>query len=162
MTLLLSRQEQLSGSKEMVIDGIELSKEIRSKLKEDITSLKETYNEVPHLVVLLIGNDPASESYVKAKERACKQVGIKSTLIKYEDTITEQFLLDEITKLNNDQSVHGILVQLPLPAHISQDSVIDHMSQIKDVEHLNVVSTSFLTRWPKAPYWLTIVFARYL
>lgn len=144
MILPLSHQERLSGSKEMVIDGIELSKEIRSKLKEDITSLQKTYNEVPHLVVLLIGNDPASESYVKAKERACKQVGIKSTLIKYEDTITEQFLLDEITELNNDQSVHGILVQLPLPAHISQDSVIDHMSQIKDVDGLHPFNISRL------------------
>ncbi len=128
----------------MIIDGKVLSTEIRNNLKQEITSIKEQYNEVPHLVVLLIGNDPASLSYVKAKDRACKQVGIQSTLITYESTITEQFLLDEITKLNNDDSVHGILVQLPLPKHISQDSVIDHMSQIKDVDGLHPFNISRL------------------
>lgn len=128
----------------MIIDGNSLSKEIRTQLKKDIKDIQNTYKEVPHLVVLLIGNDPASESYVMAKERACKQVGIKSTLIKYKDSITEEFLLNEITKLNQDDSVHGILVQLPLPNHISQDSVIDHLSQIKDVDGLHPFNISRL------------------
>lgn len=128
----------------MIIDGKVLSSEIRNNLKEQIKNIEKQYKEVPHLVVLLVGNDPASESYVKAKERACKQVGIKSTLIKYDSKITEQFLLDEITKLNIDDSVHGILVQLPLPQHISQDSVIDHMSQIKDVDGLHPFNISRL------------------
>lgn len=127
-----------------IIDGTLLSKEIRTKLKNDVIELNKTYKEVPHLVVLLIGNDPASESYVKAKERACKQIGIKSSLIKYENSITEEFLLDEISKLNKDKTVHGILVQLPLPKHISQDSVIDHMSQIKDVDGLHPFNISRL------------------
>ena len=132
------------GIDSKIINGTTLSKEIRNKLKNDVIELQKTYKEVPHLVVLLIGNDPASESYVKAKERACKQIGIDSTLIKYEDSITEEFLLEEITKLNNDPSVHGLLVQLPLPKHISQDSIIDHMSQIKDVDGLHPFNISRL------------------
>jgi len=128
----------------MIIDGKVLSSEIRNKLKEDILVLKKKYNEVPHLTVVLIGNDPASESYVKAKERACKQVGIKSTKITLEDTITIEELLSVLDKLNNDDSVHGMLVQLPLPKHISQDTVIDYMNQLKDVDGLHPFNISRL------------------
>lgn len=127
-----------------VIDGKVLSKEIRERLKDKIIQLKEQYNETPHLVVLLLGNDPASLSYVKAKERACKEVGILSTLKCLPYEMTEQELLDEISHLNDDNSVHGILVQLPLPKHISQDAIIDHMSQIKDVDGLHPFNISRL------------------
>ena len=144
MTSHQSHLERLSGNKYMIIDGKVLSKEIRTNLKEEIKGLEKKYNEVPHLVVLLVGNDPASESYVKAKDRACKEVGIKSTLIKLPADLSEQGLLDEITVLNEDPSVHGILVQLPLPAHISQDTIIDHMSQIKDVDGLHPFNISRL------------------
>ena len=121
----------------MIIDGKVLSSEIRSDLKKEIESIKNKYNETPHLTVVLIGNDPASESYVKAKERACKQVGIKSTLITLPSTISLEELLKVIDELNKEKLVHGILVQLPLPSHISQDTVIDFMSQIKDVDGLH-------------------------
>ena len=146
MISLLSLLVRLNGSSIMaeIIDGKVLSKEIRGKLKEKILNLKETYNEAPHLVVLLLGKDPASLSYVKAKDRACKEVGIKSTLIRFPYKMTQEELLDQITILNNDTSVHGILVQLPLPQHISQDAVIDHMSQIKDVDGLHPFNISRL------------------
>jgi methylenetetrahydrofolate dehydrogenase (NADP+)/methenyltetrahydrofolate cyclohydrolase len=127
-----------------IIDGKVLSTEIRNTLKEQVKQIQEEYNEVPHLVVVLIGDDPASKSYVKAKQVACKKVGIKSTLMRFEDTISQDFLLDTITKLNDDTEVHGILVQLPLPSHISQDAVIDHMSQIKDVDGLHPFNISRL------------------
>lgn len=120
----------------MVIDGRILSKEIRLKLKEEVQGLEQKYNEVPHLVVVLIGTDPASESYVKAKTKACKQVGIKSTLIQFDESITEEDLLCTLTTLNHDDGVHGILVQLPLPNHISQDTIIDYLNVSKDVDGL--------------------------
>lgn len=126
----------------MIIDGKELSHTIRENIKQQIISLKEQYNEVPHLVVVLIGDDPASKSYVKAKERACKEVGIKSTLIKLPDTITEQDLLNELDLLNKDHSVHGILVQLPLPKQISQDTIIDFLNVSKDVDGLTPTNIS--------------------
>ena len=126
----------------MIIDGRELSRSIREDLKKQIRSIKEIYNEIPHLVVVLIGDDPASKSYVKAKERACKDVGIKSTLILLQSTITEDDLLQELDSLNKDQSVHGILVQLPLPKHISQDTVIDFLDVSKDVDGLTPTNIS--------------------
>ena len=126
----------------MIIDGRELSRSIREDLKKQIRSIKEIYNEIPHLVVVLIGDDPASKSYVKAKERACKDVGIKSTLILLQSTITEDDLLQELESLNKDQSVHGILVQLPLPKHISQDTVIDFLNVSKDVDGLTPTNIS--------------------
>ena len=127
-----------------VIDGKILSTQIRENLKVDVINIKEKYSEVPHLVVVLIGDDPASESYVKAKTIACKQVGIKSTLIKLPSEISESNLLKEIDLLNNDENVHGILIQLPLPKHISQDTVIDFLNVSKDVDGLTPTNISRL------------------
>ncbi len=126
----------------MVIDGRELSRSIRFDLSKKIKELKKTYNEVPHLVVVLVGDDPASESYVKAKERACKEVGIQSTLIKLPSSISEKELLEHLDILNNDHLVHGILVQLPLPKQISQDTIIDFLSVSKDVDGLTPTNIS--------------------
>jgi len=128
----------------MIIDGNILSSEIRAKLKNKIINLKEEYDEVPHLTVILVGDDPASKSYVKAKEKACREVGIKSTKITLDKTVSLETLLKEIDKLNNEDTVHGILVQLPLPKHISQDTVIDYMNQIKDVDGLHPYNISRL------------------
>ena len=128
----------------MIIDGNILSSEIREKLKNKIINLKEEYDEVPHLTVILVGDDPASKSYVKAKEKACREVGIKSTKITLDKTVSLETLLKEIDKLNNEDTVHGILVQLPLPKHISQDTVIDYMNQIKDVDGLHPYNISRL------------------
>lgn len=127
-----------------IIDGNVLSKEVRGQIKERVLQLREKYQEVPHLVVILIGDDPASQSYVRAKERACKQVGIDSTLIRLPNKISEEDLLKEIDNLNNDNSVHGILVQLPLPKHISQDVVIDFLNIAKDVDGLHPINISRL------------------
>jgi methylenetetrahydrofolate dehydrogenase (NADP+)/methenyltetrahydrofolate cyclohydrolase len=128
----------------IVIDGRELSKDIRNQLKLQVSKIISKYNEVPHLVVVLIGEDPASQSYVRAKEKACKQIGIKSTLIKFPNTISETKLLEELAILNNDKTVHGILVQLPLPKHISQDTVIDYLNVSKDVDGLTPTNISRL------------------
>ncbi len=128
----------------MIIDGNELSKEIRSQLKQEVQNLQEQYNDTPHLVVVLIGEDPASESYVRAKQRACKQIGVKSSLIRLPYDISEKELLSKLFILNNDDLVHGILVQLPLPKHISQDTVIDFLEVSKDVDGLTPTNISRL------------------
>lgn len=128
----------------IVIDGKILSKNIKEGLKVQIKEVQKTYNEIPHLVVVLIGQDPASESYVKAKQRACKSVGIDSTLIRFDSSITENELVSEIQRLNNDPKVHGILVQLPLPNHISQDTIIDTLDVSKDVDGLTPTNISRL------------------
>ncbi len=117
-----------------IISGKELSKEIRAQVKERVTEIKEKYNKVPHLVVILVGEDPASLSYVTAKERACLKAGMKSTLMRKDETITEDELLAIIDNLNNDVDVHGILVQLPLPKHIDENKVINAIQKEKDVD----------------------------
>ena len=128
----------------IVIDGRELSKEIKTDLKTQITEIENKYNEVPHLVVILVGEDPASMSYVKSKEKACKQIGIKSTLIRLQEAVSENELLKELDILNKDKTVHGVLVQLPLPKHISQDTVIDFLNVSKDVDGLTPTNISRL------------------
>ncbi len=117
-----------------VISGKELSKEIRANVKVEVEKLKAKYNKVPHLVVILVGEDPASQSYVKAKERACHRAGMKSTLILKDESITQEELLGLVHELNDDEDVHGILVQLPLPNHIDENLVIDAIKQEKDVD----------------------------
>lgn len=117
-----------------VISGKQLSKEIREELKAEVVQLKEKYNDVPKLVVVLVGEDPASVSYVTAKEKGAKYVGFESELLRRPDTITEEELLALIDQLNNDDSVNGILVQLPLPKHIDMDKVLDTISLAKDVD----------------------------
>ncbi len=132
------------GIETKIIDGKILSSNIRSELQKKVLHLKKQYSEVPKLVVVLLGDNPASLSYVKAKDKACKEIGIKSELIRFPYSMSESDLLKEIDKLNNNESVHGILVQLPLPTHISQDVVIDYLSQIKDVDGLHPYNISRL------------------
>ena len=117
-----------------IISGKVLSKEIREQVKVRVSELKETFNKVPHLVVVLIGDDPASLSYVTAKERACLRAGMKSTLMRKDETISESELLKIIEDLNQDPDVHGVLVQLPLPKHIDENKVINAIQKEKDVD----------------------------
>lgn len=127
-----------------IINGKELSKEIRLQVKEEVSQLKDLYQAVPHLVVVLVGNNPASESYVTAKERACIRAGMKSTLIRKDSNITEDELLDIIDTLNKDDDVHGILVQLPLPKHIDENKVIDQIDYRKDVDGFHPLNIAYM------------------
>lgn len=115
----------------MIISGTELSKNLREEMKNEVLSYK---GRLPHLVVILVGDNPASKSYVTGKDKACAQIGIKSTIIKKEETITEAELIDLIKEINNDDSVDGLLVQLPLPKHINEDLVINTIDVSKDVD----------------------------
>jgi len=117
----------------MIIDGKKIAEELRSKLKKEIEQLP-TSQIIPSLTVILIGDDPASQIYVRNKEKFAKEVGINSKLLRFENSITEQDLIKEIHKLNNDNSVHGILVQLPLPKHINSGKIISEINPVKDVD----------------------------
>ena len=127
-----------------IISGKELSKEVREEVRVEVESLKATYGVVPHLVVVLVGNDPASESYVKAKGRACRRAGMDSTIIRKESDTSEAELLQIINDLNSDKGVHGILVQLPIPKHINEDKVIDAISIKKDVDGFHPLNVAYM------------------
>ena len=117
-----------------IIDGKLVSSVLREKLKEKITIFKNKTGKSVGLAVVVVGNDPASAVYVRNKHKACEQVGIDSFQIKLPEETSEDELLSKIDELNNDERVNGILVQLPLPKHISETKVIDRISLLKDVD----------------------------
>ncbi len=116
-----------------IIDGKLVAESIKKNLSKEVAKLIDQ-DIHPHLVALLVGEDPASQTYVSAKEKACSEVGIISTVYKYDSAISEAELLDTIQYLNNDPEVHGIIVQLPLPEHISVNKVITSIAPEKDVD----------------------------
>jgi methylenetetrahydrofolate dehydrogenase (NADP+) / methenyltetrahydrofolate cyclohydrolase len=117
-----------------IIDGKAVAANLRATLAEDVSKFVAATNVQPHLAALLIGEDPASAVYVRNKHRACDTAGIRSTLHRLPAEITEVGLLALITQLNGDPTVHGILVQLPLPAHIQEQLVLDAVTPLKDVD----------------------------
>ncbi len=117
-----------------IIDGKQLAASIKEKLARDVIALQAQYGRVPSLVVILVGDNPASQSYVKGKIKAAEVVGINSQLLTFPADLSEEALLNEIDRLNNDDAVDGILVQLPLPKHISEDKVISAIAAEKDVD----------------------------
>lgn len=122
-----------------VINGRDLARELREKMTNEVSELKEN-GLVPHLTVILVGEDPASKSYVSGKEKACKETGIGSEIIRLPESTTEEELLSQIDALNNNASVHGILVQLPLPDHIDEDKVIEAITPSKDVDGFHPIN----------------------
>ncbi|HDR6314083.1 TPA: bifunctional methylenetetrahydrofolate dehydrogenase/methenyltetrahydrofolate cyclohydrolase FolD [Bacillus thuringiensis] len=123
----------------VIIKGNEVAEKKRAQLTEEVVKLKEQ-GIVPGLAVILVGEDPASRSYVKGKEKGCEQVGIYSELIEFPETITEERLLAEIDRLNADDRINGILVQLPLPKHIEEKAIIERISPEKDVDGFHPIS----------------------
>lgn len=117
-----------------IIDGKKVSENLREDLKIQTEKFTQETGIQPHLVVVIVGNNPASMTYVRNKKRSCEAVGFKSTVIELADTITEADLLAQIDVLNQDDSVHGILVQLPLPKHINEDHIISAIDVKKDVD----------------------------
>ncbi|MBS1689258.1 MAG: bifunctional 5,10-methylene-tetrahydrofolate dehydrogenase/5,10-methylene-tetrahydrofolate cyclohydrolase, partial [Bacteroidetes bacterium] len=107
-----------------ILDGTATSASIKKQLKHEVDELKLQGGKTPHLAVIMVGNNPASEAYVGAKVRTCEELGFNSTLLHFDPSISEEYLLDQVNKLNNDDSVDGILVQLPLPDHLSPTVVI--------------------------------------
>ena len=130
----------------MILDGKKLSLKIRSQVKEKTTELIRKYNKKPHLVVILIGENPASQSYGRSKERACLKAGFESRIIRKDDHISELELIEIIEDLNHDNSVHGILLQLPIPKHINEDKVLNLISPKKDVDGFHNINIAKLNK----------------
>jgi methylenetetrahydrofolate dehydrogenase (NADP+) / methenyltetrahydrofolate cyclohydrolase len=128
----------------MIIDGKKIAENLRIKLKKEIEQLPASQIR-PGLTVILIGDDLASQIYVRNKEKFAQEVGIRSKILKFDSTITEQNLISEIHKLNNDTSVHGILVQLPLPNHINSRKIISEIDPGKDVDGFHPVNVGNLS-----------------
>ena len=117
-----------------ILDGKKLSGEIKEEIREAVNLRKEQGLKTPHLAAVLVGNDGASLTYVGSKVRSCEQVGFQSTLIRLEDTISEEVLLDKIKELNQDESLDGYIVQLPLPKHINEEKILLAVDPDKDVD----------------------------
>lgn len=149
-----------------ILNGKEAAQAIKDSLKLEVAQLSASGKTVPHLVAVLVGNNGASETYVAAKVKACGEVGFKSTLIRFEENITTLKLLDVIQELNRDPDVDGILVQLPLPQHISADEVIKTINPFKDVDgfHPTTIGKMVLgqpTFIPATPYGILLLLEHY-
>lgn len=123
-----------------LIDGKQTAATIKAEIKAEVENIVAGGGKRPHLAAILVGHDGGSETYVRNKVLACEACGFQSTLLRFEDDITEQQLLDEVEKLNRDESVDGFIVQLPLPKHISEQKVIEAIDYRKDVDGFHPIN----------------------
>jgi methylenetetrahydrofolate dehydrogenase (NADP+)/methenyltetrahydrofolate cyclohydrolase len=123
-----------------LIDGKKIASEIKAEIALEVKEMVAQGHKAPHLAAVLVGHDGGSETYVAGKVKACEEVGFRSTLIRYEDTISESTLLDTVLLLNNDTEIDGFIVQLPLPDHISEQKVIEAIDPSKDVDGFHPVN----------------------
>ncbi len=123
-----------------LIDGKKISAEIKEEIANEVAQIKADGGKTPHLAAVLVGHDGGSETYVAHKVKACEQVGFKSTLLRFEDDITEEQLLKTVEQLNNDSDIDGFIVQLPLPKHISENKIIEAIHPEKDVDGFHPVN----------------------
>jgi methylenetetrahydrofolate dehydrogenase (NADP+)/methenyltetrahydrofolate cyclohydrolase len=117
-----------------LIDGKQTAEDIKAEIAAEVVALKAAGAKVPHLAAILVGHDGGSETYVRNKVLACERVGFASTLLRYEDDISEADLLATVEELNRDPEIDGFIVQLPLPAHINPEKVIEAIRPEKDVD----------------------------
>jgi len=149
-----------------LIDGKKISSEIKQELFDEVSALKAAGKRTPHLVTVLVGNDPASETYVASKVKACKAVGFTGTEYRFNEDLKEEQLLELIEKLNNDDDVDGFIVQLPLPKHISETRVLMAINPDKDVDgfhptNLGKMMTGLDTYLPATPAGIVELLKRY-
>lgn len=123
-----------------LIDGKKIADEIKAEIAAEVDFIRDAGGKVPHLAVIIVGHDGGSETYVAHKVKACEQVGFKSTLIRYEDDVTEAELLAKIDQMNNDADLDGFIVQLPLPKHISEQKIIEAIDHRKDVDGFHPIN----------------------
>ena len=149
-----------------LIDGKKIAQEIKEEIAKEVAQRKALGLKTPHLAAVLVGNDGASETYVGAKVKSCHEVGFESSLLRFDASISEEELLNEIEKLNNNPSVDGFIVQLPLPKHINEQKVIETINPLKDVDGFHPINAgnmllnlpSFL---PATPYGIIQLLERY-
>jgi methylenetetrahydrofolate dehydrogenase (NADP+)/methenyltetrahydrofolate cyclohydrolase len=140
-----------------LLDGKVVASFFKNQIQEDINVLKNEGKRAPHLVAILVGDNPASKAYVASKEKTCNELGMQSSLITFSDTITEDTLIQKILELNNDTLIDGILVQLPLPKHINENNIINTIIPAKDVDGFHPISQGKMmlglpTFLPATPY----------
>lgn len=128
-----------------LLDGKRIADEVKQEIAAEVEAIVKAGGKVPHLAAVLVGHDGASETYVGHKEKACSQVGFKSTVLRFEDTITEEELLKAVNDLNNNPDIDGFIVQMPLPKHISDQKVIEAIDPRKDVDGFHPVNVGRMT-----------------
>ncbi|MGM5631910.1 bifunctional methylenetetrahydrofolate dehydrogenase/methenyltetrahydrofolate cyclohydrolase FolD [Apibacter raozihei] len=149
-----------------ILDGIKLSKQIKQEIKEEVSKFVEKGNRAPHLSAILVGENGASVTYVDNKIKDCQAVGFRSSLVRLPETISEEELLNEISKLNIDDSLDGFIVQLPLPKHIDQEKIIMAINPDKDVdgfhpENFGKMALEMDGFLPATPYGIMVMLERY-
>ena len=149
-----------------ILDGKLLSKQIKDELKFQVDILIKSGKKVPHLAAIIVGNDGASLTYVSSKVKSCEKIGYNSTLIKLDEKISEQKLINEIDKLNQNSDVDGFIVQLPLPKHINEEKILNQIKPSKDVDgfhpsNFGKMALGLETFIPATPYGIMEIFSRY-
>ncbi len=149
-----------------LLDGKYVSEKLKLSLASEAAVLSEKIGRKPHLVAILVGSDGGSETYVASKMKNCEAVGFRSTLIRFNETVTEAELLTQIEKLNNDDEVDGLIVQLPLPKHIDAEKVTDAIDYRKDVDGFHPINLGRMQRnlpcfIPATPYGITLLLEEY-
>ncbi len=149
-----------------LLDGKKTATEIKLEVAEEINRIKAKGGKIPHLVAVLVGNNGASITYVNAKIAACEKVGMLSTIVRLNDTVTEKELLEEVDRLNKDDEIDGFIVQLPLPKHISDKKVTEAISPSKDVDgfhpwNIGKMMLNLPTFLPATPYGILQLIERY-
>ncbi len=149
-----------------IIDGKGLAKKIKEELATEVENIKATGGKIPHLVAVLVGEDPASQVYVRNKVRSCEKIGFKSTLIRKDSDTTEAELLAIVNDLNNDADIDGFIVQLPLPKHIDEDKVNLAIDPKKDVDGFHPMNFGRMSQGlpayiPATPYGIMVMLERY-
>jgi len=124
----------------VLIDGKKTSEILQAEIAEEVITIRNSGGKIPHLAAVLVGHDGGSETYVAAKVKACERVGFKSTLIRFEENVSEEELLNCVSQLNNDADLDGFIVQLPLPKHISEEKVVEAINPHKDVDGFHAVN----------------------
>lgn len=149
-----------------ILDGKLVSAAIRAQLANKVIELKATGKKIPHLAAILVGNNPASETYVASKVKSCAEIGYNSTLLRFDEQLSEKHLLDNINMLNENADVDGILVQLPLPKHINEELVINTIDPIKDVDGFHPLNVGKMvsglpTFVPATPHGIMLMLEHY-
>lgn len=149
-----------------ILDGKLLSKQIKDELKFQVDNLIKSGKKAPHLAAIIVGNDGASLTYVSSKVKSCKKIGYNSSLIKLDEKISEQKLINEIKKLNQNSDVDGFIVQLPLPKHINEEKILNQINPSKDVDgfhpsNFGKMALGLETFIPATPYGIMEIFSRY-
>ena len=149
-----------------LLDGRETAEQIRKELAEAVQERKKAGKKIPHLAAILVGNDGGSLTYVGAKVKACDQIGFESTLIRYDDSVPEEILLAKVKSLNEDKSIDGFIVQLPLPAHIDELKITQAIDPKKDVdgfhpENFGKMALDMSTFIPATPFGILELLERY-